>query len=181
MKLRLSDKFGDNSDVLRKTQQIFAIFPYFGHQSQKMQEELSSLFIKYFNDIQFNILLINDFKIGSFFIIKIDFQRNCELLWFINLVCVRCTSEYIGSTTRALCVRVAEHAGRSHRTSHLLTSPPYSSKLPCDSPVSPDNFSILGSCKNVLDLRILQSLYIFKLKRSLNNIQSAHPLFLVDK
>ena len=99
--------------------------------------------------------------------------------------CVRCVSEYIGSTTRALCVRVAEHAGRSHRTNHLLTSPPYSSirehASACDSPVSQDNFSILGSCKNVLDLRILESLYIFKLKPSLNNMQSAHPLFLVDK
>ena len=35
----LSDKFSDNSDVLRNTQQIFAVFPYFGHQSQIMQEE----------------------------------------------------------------------------------------------------------------------------------------------
>ena len=83
----LSNKFSDNSDVLRETQQqIFAVFPYFGHQSQKMQEELSSLFTKYFNDIQFNILLINNFKIGSFFIIKLGFQRTCGLLWFINLV-----------------------------------------------------------------------------------------------
>ena len=76
-----------NTTVLRETQQqIFAVFPYFGHQSQKMQEQLSSLFTKYFNDIQFNILLINNFKIGSFFIIKIDFQKICRLLWFINLV-----------------------------------------------------------------------------------------------
>ena len=34
----LSDKFSDNSDDLRKTQEIFAVFPYFGHQSQKVQE-----------------------------------------------------------------------------------------------------------------------------------------------
>ena len=48
-----------------------------------------------------------------------------------------------------LCVRVPEHAGRSHRTNHLLTNPPYSSILDhasaCDSPVSLDNFSILVS------------------------------------
>ena len=62
-----SDKFCDNSDVLRKTQQIYAVFPYFGHQSQKMQEELSSLFTKYFNDTQFNILLINNFQDWLFF------------------------------------------------------------------------------------------------------------------
>ena len=124
MKLRLSDKFGDNSDVLRKTQQIFAIFPYFGHQSQKMQEELSSLFIKYFNDIQFNILLINDFKIGSFFHYKDRLPKDLRASLIYKFSCVRCTSEYIGSTTRALCVRVAEHAGRSHRTNHLLTSLP---------------------------------------------------------
>ena len=39
----LSDKFGDNSDVLIKTQQIFDIFPYFGHKSQKMQDEFVAL------------------------------------------------------------------------------------------------------------------------------------------
>ena len=182
----LSNKFSDNSDVLRETQQqIFAVFPYFGHQSQKMQEELSSLFTKYFNDIQFNILLINNFKIGSFFHYKDRLPKDLRASLIYKFSCVHCTSEYIGSTTRALCVRVAEHAGRSHRTNHLLTSPPYSSirehASACDSPVSLDNFSILGSCKNVLDLRILESLYIFKLKPSLNNMQSAHPLFLVDK
>ena len=150
-----------------------------------MQEELSSLFAKYFNDIQFNILLINNFKIGSFFHYKDRLPKDLRASLIYKFSCVRCASEYIGSTTRALCVRVAEHAGRSHSTTHLLISPPYSSirehASACDSPVSLDNFFILGSCKNVFDLRILESLYIFKLKPSLNNMQSAHPLFLVDK
>ena len=56
--------------------------------------------------------------------------------------------------TRALGVRVAEHAVRSHRTNNLLTSPPYSSirehASACDSHVSPwIIFPILGSCKNI--------------------------------
>ena len=131
-----------------------------------MQEELSSLFTKYFNDIQFNILLINNFKIGSFFHYKDRLPKNLWASLIYKFSCVRCASEYIGSSTRVLCVRVAEHAGRSPRTNnHLLTSPPYSSirehASVCDSPVSLDNFSILGSCKNVLDLQILESLYIF--------------------
>ena len=147
-----------------------------------MQEQLSSLFTKYINDIQFNILLINNFKISSFFHYKVRLPKDLQASLIYKFSCVRCTSEYIGSTTRALCVRVAEHAGRSHRTNHLLTSPPYFSiRELLAYPVSLDNFSILGSRKNVLDLRILESLYIFKLKPSLNSMQSAHPLFLVDK
>ena len=79
---------------------------------KKMQEELSSLFTKYFNDIQLNILLINNMKIGSFFHYKDRLLKDLRAFLIYKFSSLRCASEYIGSTTRALCVRVAEHAGR---------------------------------------------------------------------
>ena len=95
------------------------------------------------------------------------------------------TREILSRLPLEIAVAIEDRCRGWGPLSHLLTSPPYSSirehASACDSPVSLDNFSILGSCKNVLDLRILESLYIFKLKPSLNNMQSANPLFLVDK
>lgn len=181
----LKNKLEINSTVCGDDQQMFFVFPYFGHQSQKMKEEMSALFVKYFKDINFNVILVNNFKIGSFFNYKDKLPKDLQAALIYKFSCVRCTSEYIGSTTRTLCVRVAEHAGRSYRTGHLLASPSHSSirdhALSCDSPIRLDNFSILGRCNNVLDLRILESLYIFKCRPTLNNMQSAHPLFIVDR
>ena len=144
---------------------------------------MSALFVKYFKDIHFNIILVNNFKISFFFNYRDRLPKDLQATLIFKFSCVCCTSEYIGSTTIPLCVTVAEHAGRSHRTDHLLASPSHSSirenALSCDSPIRQDNFCILGRCNNALDLRILESLYIFKCRPTLNNMQSAHPLFIV--
>ena len=88
------------------------------------------------------------------------------------------------STHRNLYMRVAEHAGVSFRTKVPLTSPPYSAVREhleqCNNtPASIENFKILDRNKFYTDLRILESLYIFKLKPSLNNTSSAFPLSIV--
>ena len=136
---------------------MFFVFPYFGHQSQK-KEETSAIFVIYFKDIHFNIILVNNFKIGSFFNYKDRLPKDLQAALIYKFSCVRCTSEYIGSTTRTLCVRVAEHAGRSHRTGHLLASPSHSSirehALSCDSPIRLDNFSFLGMCFRFKNFRV---------------------------
>ena len=43
-----------------------------------------------------------------------------------------------------------------------------------------DNFSILNSTSSLFDLRILESLYIFRHKPKLNNTQSCFPLEIVN-
>ena len=97
--------------------------------------------------------------------------------------CVQCTSEYVGSTTRSLRTRVAEHAGVSFRTGAALTRPPHSSirehVLSCTGSIDNihlDNFTIIGQHNNSFSLRILESMFIFKLKPILNDMQSSHPL-----
>ena len=90
---------------------------------------------------------------------------------------------YVGSTLRALKIRVSEHAGRSFRTGRMLASPPFSSirihAEQCDTIVSIDNFKILDYSKNSSDLRILEAMYISKLKPNLNETVSSHPLNIV--
>ena len=91
--------------------------------------------------------------------------------------CARCASEYVGSTTRTLHTRVAEHAGRSFRTGSSLSVPPHSMvrihSESCGVPVTLDDFRIIGSTSSAIDLRILESMHIFKLKPVLNNSQSS--------
>ena len=93
--------------------------------------------------------------------------------------------EYIGSTTRLLASRVADHSRRSLHTNRILAHPSHSNitenAQTCDTPITIDNFTILDSCSNINDLRNLESLYIFKDRPVLNNRQSAHPLCGVSK
>ena len=88
----------------------------------------------------------------------------------------------MGSTSRALYVRVCEHVGKSHRTNRPLTTPAHSAirghGQHCSADLSLDNFSIIGSATG-FDLRILESLHIFKLKPDLNDMQSCFPLSIV--
>ena len=73
-----------------------------------------------------------------------------------------------------LRTRVAEHTGWSYRTGVRLAHPPHSAVREhaegCDGVVL-DNFSILNSTSSLYDLRILESLHIFRHKPKLDNTQ----------
>ena len=98
--------------------------------------------------------------------------------------CALCVSTYICSTGCVLRTRVAEHAGRSYRTGVRLAHPPHSAVREHaegrDVGVVLDNFSILNSTSSLLDLHILESLYVFRHKLKLNNTQSCFPLEIVN-
>ena len=97
-----------------------------------------------------------------------------------------CTSAYVGSTVRTLQTRVSEHLGVSNRTGHPLTNPPQSSirahAMQCPSSnISLDNFQIVASANSSVHLRILESLYIYRLKPNQNETLSAFPLKIVNR
>ena len=181
----LNNRYDRQNYIDSSAQCFYVTLPYFGKHSEKLKSDLSVLFCKYFKDISFNFILVNSFKIDSFFSFKDRLPKGMRSSLIYKYSCVRCTSEYIGSTTRILTTRVAEHAGRSHRTDRILANPPHSNirdhAETCGSPIVLDNFNIIDSCNNSNDLRILESLYIHKERPSLNNMQSAHPLYIVSK
>ena len=80
--------------------------------------------------------------------------------------CPNFRTHYIGSSSRNLYVRAAEHAGLSYRTGQPLSSPPQSSirdhAVICSSIqyINSDNFQIIGTSKNTTELRILESIFI---------------------
>ena len=94
-----------------------------------------------------------------------------------------CDQSYIGSTAVQLFVRCAQHRGFSHRTDRPLGKPMNSSiRDHCDTNdhrFRKDNFSILGSSPNSFDLRILESLLIYKNSPEINECDSAVPLYIV--
>ena len=65
----------------------------------------------------------------------------------------------------------------------MLSAPPFSSirihAEQCDTPVSIENFEILDFSKNNSDLRILEAMYISKIKPILNETVTSHPLNIV--
>ena len=97
--------------------------------------------------------------------------------------CVQCTSEYVGMTTRTLGNRVDEHKGVSFRTGVRLTTPTHSAvrehSESCGAAVDIYSFRVLSTSSYELDLRILESLFIFKTKPDLNNQLSSYPLSIV--
>ena len=142
------------------------------------------MFNKYFIEKDFRIIGINNNKLGSFFHFKDRLPKGMQSFLVYKFSCLHCKSEYIGSTIRSLYVRIAEHAGRSSRTNNILCTPNYSNirehSLNCDCPISINNFSILGRNNQERNLRILESLFIAKHKPSINNMLTAHPLYVVQ-
>ena len=124
------------------------------------------LLTKYFSDINFKIVLVNNLRIGSFFHYK-------------DVLPVAMRSSLVYSYSRAPCTvrilhsRVAEHCGESSRTSARLSDPPHSlirnhAKACSSFPIKIGNFRILGTCSNIFYFRVLESLFINKFKPVLN-------------
>ena len=64
----------------------YYVFPYFSPQSDKLKNELLTLLNKYVTDFSFKIILVNNFKIDSFFNYKTDSLCALARLLFINLI-----------------------------------------------------------------------------------------------
>ena len=92
----LDNKFLRNSDVQNNRDTNFISLLYFGHKSVKMKSELSKLFLKYFPSLDFEIILVNSFTIGSLF----EFKDSLPLVSRSSVVyqneCSACQSKYVG-------------------------------------------------------------------------------------
>ena len=168
-----------NSESVR-----YFVIPYFGKQAEQLKSELKLILGKYFPSITFRIILSNSFKISSFFQYKDKlpmFMRSCVVYKFSCTLCS--VSEYVGSTVRTLGNRIAEHSGRSYRTGALLCQPSHSAIRnhceECGVNIKLEHFKILGHTSNNVDVRILESMHIYKCKPILNDMSSSFPLSIV--
>ena len=87
-------------------------------------------------------------------------------------------------TIRILGTMVDEHAGVSFRSGVPLTSPPHSAVRDhlelCTTNVDINNFKVLAISSSEIDLKILESLHIFKSRPGLNSQLSSYPLLVVN-
>ncbi len=103
---------------------MFFTLPYFGLKSEKLKLELRSSLSKFYPFIDFNIILTNSFKIGSFFWYKDKLPKGMLSSVIYKLSCAQCNSaSYIGSTKGSLKARTDQHAGRSFRIGFHLSKP----------------------------------------------------------
>ena len=150
----------------------YIYIPYIGNNSLRLRNHLNRLLHKHFPSIEFRYVLTNPFKISSLF------RYKDRLPWVLrsNVVylykCPSCGMEYVGSTTRQLFMRICEHSGSSFRTGLPLSGPIHSRifnhSLSCNIKPTSQQFKILSSTKDPQLLRILESLYIHKLKPQIN-------------
>ena len=142
--------FVPHSDVVSSRNKFYFTLPYFGAHSVKIKSELSTLLHEFFPDVDFHIILVNNFKIGSFFNFKDKHPLAMRSSLVYKFSCARCASGYVGSTIHALHTRVAEHAGRSFCTGSLITvHPDFNIRVvpPTTSRLTPRNAGLLDVVK----------------------------------
>ena len=167
---------------VKKLEKYF-VLPFFGKQSMKLRTEIEALLKKFYPFLCPRIVLRNSFSIGSLFRFKDLVPKASRSAVIYKFSCPSCGGTYIGSTYVRLYSRVCQHQGRSDRTGRTLASPVASSvrdhSMECDTPFSINDFQIIDRERGKFSLRILESLYIFKTKPSINDKSSAFKLNVI--
>ena len=169
---------------LAKKEEIFIQLPFIGPCSYEITKYLKRILPFYFPQIDFKFALKNDFKVKKFFPFKDKLPAEMLSNVIYQFKCCVCNDTYIGSTSKQAKVRISQHLGISYRTGNRLQNPPHSAprihSLDKKHYLTNDNFKILDTANNESDLRILESLYIFKNRPKLNMDSSAAPLSVVN-
>ena len=163
---------------------MFISLSFFGAQSEKLKTEILDTLAKFYPQLDLKIILSNTFTIGSLFNYKDKIPMTLRSSVIYKYSCALCASgTYVGLTTRALHMRIAEHQGRSFRSGNPPQNPVPSSirdhSLKCSQQISSSEFSIIGQELPGNNLEILESLHIFHQKPTLNIMQSSFQLKVV--
>ena len=128
---------------------------------------------RYYPHIDLKLIFTNKLSVGSLFKFKESLPTSLCSGIIYTYQCALCNECYTGSTTRQLQCRIAEHMGRSVRTNRPLSKSPvsaiYDHSFKTGHAISKENFKIIDRNNNVSQLRLLESLYIFKTNPSLND------------
>ena len=126
--LKLISFYSPNTAISRTMKRTIKSYilvnQFLANKSEKLKEDLLKFPRQYFPDYSSNIILVNRFTIGSFFRNKHTLNNGVRSAVVYKYVCPECGAQYVGSTTRSLATRAAEHAGISVRT-----GVPYRSRL----------------------------------------------------
>ena len=100
---------------------FFAKIPYLHEETNfLLRKELVSLVSKFYPQVKLNIIFENKFSIASFFRDKDKIPKALLSNIVYKYTCPHCSGSYVGSTSRHLTTRIAEHRGVSARTGRPL-------------------------------------------------------------
>ena len=135
-----------------------------------------------FPHINLRFVFCPSLRLSHFFVFKDRIPRALRSRVVYRFKCQRCSSLYVGQTSRLLHTRISEHLGISALTGKKRVNPPPTSILShhCDTghPVSPDDFTILSSSLFNSELLVRESLLIRKLNPSLDTNMGSFPFSL---
>ena len=153
--------------------------PFQGPFSFQIRNKLQPLPRKHFPDLHFRFIFSNSNSIGSLFRFKDRLTDHLCSEVVYSFQCSDCGIRYVGSTHRNLKIRISEHKGMSFRTGRMLANPSFSvirnHSRDNDHIIRERDFHILFR-SNHADLRIAESLFIYKEKPQLNCNDTAFKL-----
>ena len=133
--------------------------------------------------IDFKVVFYNNFRIQRLTRHKEKLPSTLESGIVYLYECGDCSATYIGSSVRALKSRASEHFAISSRTGNMLVRPMASSIrdhiTSCGSGRDFNFFSILDKHRDMLTLRISETIEILNRKPTLNVDGTSYPLFLI--
>ena len=162
---KLSGSNTTASDLNTDQNHILLVLPYFG--------VVSDHFVRQFKQLckRFNLrgrLVFKPFKVSRYFRLKSRAPLSLQSRVIYKYQCLVDPSiAYIGKTKRHLIARVKEHSSQ-------LESAIFNHRLICDCSFSLDNFSVLRSCRNEVELNVCEALYIKRDDPSLNRSVTNH-------
>ena len=105
---------------------VYMSLPFMGDHSYHCKKQLSLLINKYFPQVDFRCIFVNNNIVSSFF----PFKDQIPLMMSSNIIykysCGQCQSSYIGETHRHFISRICEHKGISPRTKKPYVNPQHS-------------------------------------------------------
>ena len=162
---------------------IFVKIPYFGPASFLMKRQLKALIGRFFPHLELKVIFTCDNLIKNYFKIKDKLPLSLVSSVVYQYSCGQCSSSYIGETVKQMKVRISQHKGRSFRTDKLSTTKINSSIfdhfISSNHNILDENFKILKH-SNSFDLKILESIFIHKLKPNLNDHSTSTDLFILN-
>jgi len=180
----VSSKFDPPRTLYTVEKEIkYVRFPFLGMLHSPFRKALLSILQEFFTATDFKLVFCNSNKIGNFFNVKDRIPKLLRARVVYKFSCPRCIhGVYIGSTARLLSTRIACHKGVSFRTQRPLRVKEASTirdhVLECGARIEDDNFVVLDSAQDDLQLRVLESLYIKKECPELNRDSSAVQLYI---
>jgi len=159
---------------------LYLTIPYLGKMSNNLHKELYHIIKQHIPQCKPIFIPHNPFSLQTFFRHKDRLPLLCMSSLVYQYNCGGCEATYIGHTGLHLHQRICKHRGVSFRTGLHITKPEHSPirdhSLIHDHPISATNFKILKTSHIELHRKILESLYIHKLKPDLNIMNASLPL-----